>query len=206
MVLWPIEEILNRLIASDSYVSERLRPFDGKLIEVHCQAPSLNISVLFDYERLKLSAVDSVTLQLTPDARISGKSADLLQLLNRSDQQPLANTAISIEGDAQLVQDLYNTLNNLDLDWEDYLAPILGDVATNELGQFSSNARNWSAEAGRSMHRNVDDYLKEEARLVPGREEVDSFNDSLDRLRLNIDRVKARADRLQSRLDPAIKL
>ncbi|MCH7891063.1 MAG: sterol-binding protein, partial [Gemmatimonadetes bacterium] len=69
------------------------------------------------------------------------------------------------------MQELYNTLNELDLDWEDYLAPLLGDIVTNELGLFAEDARQWSRGAGESMRRNVDEFLIEEAKVVPSREQ-----------------------------------
>lgn len=201
MALWPIEEILNQILSNESYVAGRLAPFKTKVIEINCTSPRLSITIQFTEDRIKLSAVDSSILQLNPDSIITGKVSDLLQLLVGSEHRPLANTAVSIKGDAQLVQDLYNTLNELDLDWEDYLAPLLGDIVTNELGLFAEDARQWSRGAGESMRRNVDEFLIEEAKVVPSREQVDAFSNKLDRLKINIDRVKARADQIQERLD-----
>lgn len=201
IALWPVEEILNQLLINDSFVASKLAPFKAKVIEINCSNPRLSITLQFGEDKLKLSAVDSSILQCNPDSIITGKASDLLQLLVGSEHRPLANTAVSIKGDAHLVQELYNTLNELDLDWADYLAPLLGDIVTNELGQFAEDARHWSSGAGKSIRRNVDEFLKEEAKVVPSRQQVDSFNSKLDRLKINIDRVKARVDQVQERLE-----
>jgi ubiquinone biosynthesis protein UbiJ len=89
----------------------------------------------------------------------------------------------------------------MDVDWEDYLAPLLGDVVTNEISQLGGNAREWSHQARKNIRRNVGDYLKEESQLFPHSDQLDSFSEELDHLRLRIDRVKAKADRLYQRLD-----
>ena len=85
--------------------------------------------------------------------------------------------------------------------WQDYLAPFLGDVITNELEQVADSSRRWSKHANASVRRNIDDYLREETHLLPDRNEVAAFSDGLDRLKLDIDRIQARARLLNERLD-----
>lgn len=206
LALLPIEKIINGLASHDPHVVEQLRGFDSKAIEILSHSPSVSIFLLFDEGNIKLSAIDSADLMLEPDATISGKAADLLELLfTRPEHRPLANTAISIGGDAVLVQELYNVLSSLDLDWEDYLAPVLGDILSNEVGKFSREAKNFSQTTSSNMRRNVHDYLVEESRAVPAREELNRFNDDLDLLRLNIDRAAARAEQIGSRLERLTK-
>lgn len=202
LALLPIEKILNGLASHDPHIAAQLRNFDDKSIEINSHSPGFSIFVAFDEGHIKLSAIDSASLMLEVDASISGKAEDLLELLlSRQENRALANTAISISGDAVLVQELYNVLGNLDLDWEDYLSPLLGDIFSNEAGKFSRKAKNFSQSASSSMQRNLRDYLLEETRAVPPREELDSFSNDLDQLRLNIDRATARAEQIRSRLE-----
>lgn len=202
LALLPIEKILNGLASHDPHIIAQLRSFDGKTIEILSRSPDVTICLLFEDGNIKLSAIDSASLMLEPDATISGKAADLLELLlTRPEQRALANTAISIGGDAVLVQELYKVLGTLDLDWEDYLAPLLGDILSNEVGKFSREAKNLSQAASSNMQRNLHDYLVEETRAVPAREELDRFSDDLDQLRLNIDRASARTEQIRSRLE-----
>lgn len=202
LALLPIEKILNGLASHDPHIVAQLRDFDGKAIEINSHSPGFSICIIFDEGHIKLSAIDSASLMCEPDASIAGKAEDLLELLlSRQESRALANTAISITGDAVLVQELYNVLGNLDLDWEDYLSPILGDILSNEVGKFSRKAKSLSKSANSSMQRNLHDYLVEETRAVPPREELDSFSDDLDHLRLNIDRAAALAEQIRSRLE-----
>ena len=200
LALLPVEKILNAIVARDAHIAKKLVAFDSKCIEVVSLRPGFSLSIRFEDDTIKLSAIDSQTLGIQTDATITGNAESLLGLLTKkSDQRALADSAIDISGDATLVQDLHVMIESLDADWQDYLAPIFGDVLSNELGEIQSHARDWSKSAGTSMHRGVRDYLSEEARLVPSELEVDSFVNRLDQLRLSIDRVAAKTELLKRR-------
>ena len=200
LALLPVEKILNAIVARDAHIAKKLVAFDSKCIEVVSLRPGFSLSIRFEDDTIKLSAIDSQTLGMQTDATITGNAESLLGLLTKkSDQRALADSAIDISGDATLVQDLHVMIESLDADWQDYLAPIFGDVLSNELGEIHSNARDWSKSAGTSVHRGVRDYLSEEARLVPSELEVDSFANRLDQLRLSIDRVAAKTELLKRR-------
>ena len=200
LALLPIEKVLNAIISRDKHIAKRLSAFDSKCIEVVSNRPSFSLSIRFEDGTIRLSAIDSQTLGIIADATISGRAESLLGLLaKKADQRAMADSAIDISGDAALVHDLQMTIESLDIDWQDYLAPILGDVLSNELGEAEQSARAWSKSAGANMQRSVRDYLSEEARLVPSELEVDSFSNRLDQLRLSIDRVAAKTELLKRR-------
>ena len=200
LALLPVEKILNAIVARDAHIAKKLVAFDSKCIEVVSLRPGFSLSIRFEDDTIKLSAIDSQTLGIQTDATITGNAESLLGLLaKKSNQRALADSAIDISGDATLVQDLHVMIESLDADWQDYLAPIFGDVLSNELDEIQSNAQDWSKSAGTSMHRVVRDYLSEESRLVPSELEVDSFANRLDQLRLSIDRVAAKTEWLTCR-------
>lgn len=200
LALLPIEKALNAIVARDEHVAKKLSAFDSKCIEVVSASPNFSLSVRFEDGTIKLSAIDSQTLGISADATISATAENLLGLLvKKADQRAMADAAIDISGDAALVHDLQMTIESLDVDWQDYLAPIFGDVLSNQLGEMERGARDWSKSAGTNMQRSVRDYLTEEARLVPSELEVDSFSNRLDQLRLSIDRVAAKTELLKRR-------
>ena len=202
LALLPVEKILNQLLRNDPYLAAQLAPFDGKTIEVQSTAPSTAICCSIDRGAIRLSSLGSEYVGLHADAVIVGRAVDLVNMLfTDNSSRALANPAISISGDAVLVQELYGTIRKLDIRWQDYLAPFLGDVITNELEQVADSSHRWSKHASASVRRNIDDYLREETNLLPDRNEVAAFGDVLDRLKLDIDRIQARARLLNDRLD-----
>ncbi len=201
LALLPLENILNSLIKRDPHIVSQLQSFNSKSIELIGTSPDFTLIVRVEQNSIKMSAIDSKTLALKPDATISARTDVLVgSLLQVSNKTALANPAITVSGNAALIQELYFFIDSLDVDWQDYLAPLAGDIVSNELGKFAEAAKSWGSVVGNSAHRNLHDYLSEEVRLVPTRTEVDSFTDRLDQLRLQIDRVQARTEQFNRRL------
>ena len=55
-------------------------------------------------------------------------------------------------------------------------------------------------QGSRSLMMDLDEYLHEERRLFPGRNEVEAFQASLQELRLDLDRLAARVERLDRKI------
>lgn len=200
IALWPAQQVLSGILASDAHVRKRLNKFAGKALQLTASNPTFNLCLIFDEDNLRLNALNAGKHALPVDAVIRGSAQELLALLLDQSSGSLVASGIEIGGDAQFVQDLFTTLKRLDLDWQDFLAPFIGDVPAHELGRLSEKSRDWARKTRTNIHRNVDDYLKEEIRLFPHRNELDNFSSRVDDLRLRLDRLQARAEVLSSRL------
>jgi ubiquinone biosynthesis protein UbiJ len=215
LALSPLELVLNKLIAHDPHTAQRVEAFDGKCIEVvidfGTRAPESSKSVLsadlpsggalgsasvcavFRGQTIKLNLASSSALMQTPDAVLRGSASALIDLLLQPAQRrALSNPALTLSGDADLIQALYHFTSSLDLRWGDYLAPFIGNVASNEIERVCKEANEWGQETRTALTDTVDDYLVEEAKLVPTRFEVHELRDGIDALRLRIDRLEAR--------------
>ena len=205
LALWPIEQLLNRVISTDPHFVRQLQPFAGKTIEIVSRGPDLSIVLLLDANRVRLCAGPAERLAVKPDARISGKAADLMALLSGDpEQRPLANPALQISGETELIQDLFRAMQSLDLRWDDYLAPILGDTLTEQGSRLQRDSQAWIADSRQRIKRNIEDYLKEEVRSVPHEHAIAAFQDDLDALKLQIDRATARLHLLRKRMDKSV--
>ena len=201
IALWPAQQILSSLIATDPHVRKSLNQFSGKAIQVAISQPAFNVCLIFDEDNIRLNSLDAVAHALPVDAVIKGSLQELLRLLfDKSSSVSLVAADIEISGDTQLVQDIFNTMNRLDLEWGDYLAPFIGDMATQELDRAAKNSEQWFQQARTNVHRNVDEYLKEEVSLFPHRNDLNNFTEGVDNLRLRIDRLQARLEALNERL------
>lgn len=198
----PVEELLNRVLAKDSYLQSHIKTFLGKSLQISVHPPGVTVTVLFEQDRIRLlsSPAELVNIEIT--ASIRGNVSELLPLLiEKPDRKPLSNPAITVTGDVNFIQDIYASLHDLDIDWEDYLAPMLGNLITNELSRFGKDLQEWTQQVSSNMRRNVEEYLKEEERIFPKKEQLKDFSEELDRLKLKIDRVKAKFKVLYERLD-----
>ncbi len=207
VILTPIEIMLDRLIAHDPHTVAQVERFDGKLLEIIAEQASsspLALCIAFRGASIKLNLASSEALMQTPDAKIVGSRSDLLNLLTQAaDDRALSNPDLTVSGDANFVQALYHLASNLDLRWDDYLAPFIGDVASHELARVGSELREWRRESVASLSASVDEYLTEEARILPSANEVTELRDRFDSLRLRMDRADARLSRLEAERDTA---
>lgn len=195
-VLQPLEFAINRLIARDPHIIRILSDAAaGKIITVRCTSlPRWQVSLLIDGNQIRLLSAQ----QDMSDACLAGSQRALSRLLFSDDQAgALHDPDIELSGDVQLIQRLHRALDQLDLDWQDLLGPLLGDIGTRAADTGWQHTRNTALHAASAMKRNITEFVQEEAALTPSRQQVQHFTGELDALRLRLDRLHARVQHLQ---------
>lgn len=190
-LLFPVEKLVNELIAQDPYAAEYLSRFCGKRVEV--RTPHTGLNVLFDAGGIRLTTLGAESLGEPANVTVRGSAPQLFRLLTDS-ERPLADRKIRVEGDAELLLDLQRALDEIDVRWVDYLGPILGDVITGGLSSAVTDARDLAREAGGNIKRNLKNFVQYEAGVMPNPEEAAHFAERVDELRLRLDRLQARVE------------
>lgn len=199
-LLFPVEKLVNELITQDPYAAEYLARFYGKRVEV--RTPHTGLNVLFDASGIRLTTLGADSLGEPANVTVRGSAPQLFRLLADS-ERPLADRKIRVEGDAELLLDLQRALDEIDIRWEDYLGPILGDVLTGGLSSAVTDARDLAREAGGNIKRNLENFVQYEAGVMPTPEEAAHFAERVDELRLRLDRLQARVEFLNRDAPPA---
>ena len=197
-LLFPVEKLVNGLIAQDSHVAGNLSRFHGKRVEV--RTPHTGLNLLFDAGGIRLSTLDAEALGEPADVTVRGTAPQLFKLLTDS-ERPLADREIRVEGDADLLLDLQRALDEIDVRWQDYLGPILGDILTGDLSSAVTDARDLARDAGGNIKRNLENFVQYESGVMPTPEEMGLFAARVDELRLRLDRLQARIGNLSRRMD-----
>jgi len=133
-----------------------------------------------------------------PALRISGRPLAFAALAV-GDDRVFADGRLEVDGDTGLAHELQRALNQLDPDWEAAMAQHIGDVPAHFLGKRLRDALKWSREAVRSMNANIEEYLHEESRTLPGRRELEATFGDIDELSLRTERLEARLRLLEDR-------
>ena len=154
---------------------------------------------IIEAEKISLSSAELEDSRIIPDVAITAELADFLFLLTDKDT-PLADARIKVVGDVHLIQAIQTTIRSLDTQWADLLAPIVGDIVTNEVSQFVNDLQAWKIETDQRIKRNIPDYLIEESKLIPNPNDVKKFSEKLEALRLRIDRLNAKAELLSDQI------
>ncbi len=130
------------------------------------------------------------------DCRIEGRASDFLEVL--LDEQKTFGSGITLSGDTQIAISLKDCLQKLNIDWEGLLADQIGDLAAHQFAEVFRMGRSYLHGSSSSLLDDMDDYLHEEARLLPAKAELQRFYDQVVRLRLQVDRLQARVERLSN--------
>ncbi|GAA0793713.1 ubiquinone biosynthesis accessory factor UbiJ [Marinobacterium sediminicola] len=186
------EASLNRVLARDPVTLARLGELAGCEIRVECHQPEWHCTLLPHNQGIDLLAESGDEA----DACIRGSALNLIRL-PQAGNQVLFGHGVTIEGDSGLVHRLQQILADSQIDWEAWLADIIGDTAAHPLANLLRTAAHQLRYGSSSLIHSLEEYLHEEARLLPTQVEIDIWQEQVEELREATDRLEARIARLE---------
>ena len=137
-------------------------------------------------------------LETAPDTVLRGTPLGLAQLgLGSQTGKTLFSGSVAIEGDVETGQAFKAILDEMDIDWEEQLSRLTGDVIAHQLGNAARRAAGALRHGRRTLEQDIGEYLQEELRVLPTRIETENFSADVSRLCMDADRLAARIKRLQ---------
>ncbi|WP_133140589.1 SCP2 domain-containing protein [Legionella genomosp. 1] len=190
-----LQKAINLALSLDDTMPGKIAELNGKIIEISIDTLGIKFFIEFKEGRLKL--LDHCDEK--PDTLIHSSPLGLirLSLLPASRARSLFNDKIHISGDIELGEKVKKLFDELDIDWEGHLARFTGDVIAYQLGSFLRQGMDLKNRVEDSLRSNLNDYLHEEARLFPPREEIDDFFHDVDQLNLDVERLQAKLNLLK---------
>lgn len=201
MIIKPIltgvlEKALNQYLALDQDVGAFLTPLAGKIIAVTIEPFDETLYLCPTEHNIQIleSCADEA------DTRISGSLTALgLMGLNSSPMRSIFKGDVRIEGDTHVGHNFQRLFERLDIDLEERLSHVTGDIIAHKIGNVFRSGRDWSRQSLETFRLNCEEFLQEETRDVPAKAEADILFREIDELRSDYDRLEARIDRLNSR-------
>ena len=188
-----LEVAVNRALALDAVGRSRLGELAGKTFRLQCTQPALDIYLVPGSMGVSLAGYHEGPVTTA----IRGTAADFAELAtSRDPAAALINGNIELTGDSAPLMELQRVIAGLELDWEAPLVDTLGDVAGHQLAEALRGLFSWSRQASSSFTRQLEEFIHEEARLAPPRQEVEDFYQDLETLNQRVDRLQARMRRL----------
>jgi ubiquinone biosynthesis protein UbiJ len=185
-----LETALNGYLRLDPDTQAKLTALSGKAIRLELSAPTLNIYLVPGPGGVRV--LD--TFEGAVDASIRASPLALLRL-SRGDLA--AEREIHLQGDVHTVRTLRRLLREIDIDWEEQLSKLIGDIPAHQIGSLFRAVAGWNRQALDKFRLDTAEYLQYERRELPPRHAVEQFLDAVDRLRADTDRLEARIERLQ---------
>jgi ubiquinone biosynthesis protein UbiJ len=191
-LLRPLVTLINRQIRATTPAQEICREIAGNVVAIRVSDSSL--ATYFHIQEDGITMTGRYTSE--PEVVISGSLLSLAKLATPSATQAIRDGSVELHGDARVAQSFQQLLRYARPDIEEELSGLLGDAAANSIGNFARRARDWGENARQTMHQNISEYLQEESRAVPSRDEVSAFRDEVNTLRDDVARFEARLNKL----------
>ena len=189
-----LESAVNRYLLLDPAAGDRLAGLEGRVIALELRG--LDLMLVFRVQGQGIAFIDEPGL--TPDTVLRGTPLGITRLgLGRGNATgTLFSGDVEIAGDVETGQAFKAVLDAIDIDWEEQLSRLTGDLLAHQMGNAARHAGSWLDHARLTLERDLSEYLQEELRVVPTRIEIENFIEDIGRLGMDTDRLEARLRRL----------
>ncbi len=198
-LLAAIETGLNQLLAMDPETFQRLGRFKGRVIAFDINDINQRLYFFPDEQGVELLS----HYEGEPDTIISGSLLAFSKMALAEEQEKTRSVFkgdIRISGDMALGQHFQALFQQLDIDWEEHLSHITGDVIAHSLGNMARGVFGFGKKMLNSLGMDVSEYLQYETRDIASGPEIQHFNQQVDTIRNDVDRAEARIQRLKNAL------
>ncbi|MBL4712167.1 MAG: SCP2 sterol-binding domain-containing protein [Gammaproteobacteria bacterium] len=192
-----LEAAINRYLALDPEMLDKLAAFDGKVIKIEISGINKTCYLCPDASGIHLSGEHEGSV----DTVLRGSPLSLFKMgLVSNTATMLLKGEVEISGDTRLGHKFKNALSQMDIDWAEPLSELVGDSLAYQLHNSGKNVAQWSKQTLTSVSGSVSEYLQEESRDVVTETELTIFNNKVDQLRDDVDRLQAKINSLASSL------
>ena len=193
-----LEKALNQCLQMDPETLAQVTRLEGAVIALQVQGLGQTVYLVPTALGLRVQNV----FEGTPDVTIKGGPFSLVRLGFSEQPTNVFGDGVEMEGDAHLGRKVQHILDSLDLDWEEQLSRLTGDVIAHQVGNTVRDLFGWGRKAVDTFGLDVAEYLQEESRDLVVKHELKSFLDGVDVLRSDADRLVQRVQRLRTNLKP----
>ncbi|MDX1450924.1 MAG: SCP2 sterol-binding domain-containing protein [Oleiphilaceae bacterium] len=192
-----LEKSINLALSVDPGAQAKLKPLDQCVLEIHLRSIDRSIFLKADDGKIRI-----IGKGYGAHVTLSGTSLAFIKLASQSDVNNLFKSKdLSMTGDAVRAQQIQNFTKSIDIDWEALLAEVIGDVPAHVLSAGVKQGVHWSRHLSQNFVRDVEEFIKYEVRLLPGKAIAASQFESIDQLRLATDRLEAKVRQLLKRTE-----
>lgn len=185
---------MNRYLALDPESGHQIAALSGKAVAIELTDLGWEWVLLAETDTLRVHNAYEGPVA----ARLRGSSSALLHMgRGAGSHAAFSSGTVEFNGDVELGQRIKALFDNIEIDWEEQLSKITGDVVAHNIGHAVRRTRAWGAQTLATLGRDFAEYQQEEVRNLPVADEVAKFLSAVDTLRDDTARLAQRITRLQ---------
>jgi ubiquinone biosynthesis protein UbiJ len=191
-ILGTFARVLNRHIGASTAAQQRVAALEGRSLAIEIEGLSLSLAMRVAGGRVELGSVEDSPA----DATLKGAPLALLGLLEVDSLSRLRAGRVELAGDVHVAEAFAEMLRFARPDFEEEIAPWIGDIAAHQIGTVLRGLTTWTRRAGRALEADVAEYLQEEGTWLPAALEARAFYADVERLRDDVERTAARLEKI----------
>lgn len=197
LVTQQINRALNRYLMLDPESSSRLRELEGKTVTLELRPLQYIVQIVFSRSGAQIQENEI----LVSDVKISGTPLQLLNVMFlKEDRQKFFSDDVTIIGDAEVGQQVIALFDELEIDWEEKLSQVVGDVPAYHVGKWLHHIKDWFNKSETTLAQDIDEFIHEETTWFPTREEINDLFNDIDAVSMATDRAEAKMNALKKML------
>ena len=187
LALSALDCAINQYIRLSPDTITALTPLENKVFAIELTDWQLNFYMIpYNYGIQILPECDT-----PPNTTITSTLSSLVKMSMPNNSHG-TNSNLHIQGDIQLGQQLHHILTNIDIDWEEHLSKITGDIVAHKACSLLKRIRTDAHQAATKMSRHMTTYFQTECELLPTFGQFEQFKQSNIHLRDDVERLEAK--------------
>ncbi len=184
-----IESVINTALKYDPASQQKIAEITD-VLAIESTAPTLTIYCHGSSDGVRIMS----HCEAPTATQLTGTPLALISLLKKP--TTLAGSGVELVGSVGLLQRWQAILNDLDIDWEDAISNVLGDIAGPMAGKIISSGLNWSRQQNAEQARLLKEYITEELKVTPSKAEITGFSEAVGEIKMDAERLQARFSQL----------
>jgi ubiquinone biosynthesis protein UbiJ len=190
------EKIINAALAYDPASRIALAQLEPQVLAIQIVAPDFKIFVIPTQDGIHLRGHYEGDIS----TQLQGTLPALISLI-KSDRLNLKDSGVQLFGSTSFLAELQKILKNLEIDWEEILSQVFGDIIGHQSAELIRGKISWTKDRVNNIQRLTSEFLTEELRVLPSKPELAFFNSQVDDITLGVDRVAARIKQILARTE-----
>ena len=187
-----LEASINLILKQDPATLKKFASLQDKVIAFEITDLELNLFLFPHNEGIQVKFL----YQGKADATLQGHALAFINMSSGDATESFFSGEMRIKGDIELGQRFKRILDQLDLDWEEWLSNYTGDVIAFKASSLFRDFNAWGKNALSTLELDAREYIQEEGQLSPHSSELEDFANDINQLRDDSARLEARLSRI----------